>query len=102
MRDAVSFPGSGPLVTIPRSMSLYYRVGARMHCPQYGRSTVGFVQVPLVPVDPGLAIGNFKFFALVWRILLAPTGVFIGLFSMVPAAAVIPIRIAARFSKFKL
>ena len=62
MRDAVSFPGSGPLVTIRRSMSLYYRVGARMHCPQYGRSTVGFVQVPLVPVDPGLAIGNFKFF----------------------------------------
>ena len=51
------------------------------------------------PVDPGPAIGNCNFFfALVWRILLAPTGVFIGLFSMVPAAAVIPIPIAARFS----
>ena len=43
-----------------------------------------------------------QFFALVSRILLALTGVFIGLFSMVPAAAVIPIPIAARFSKFQL
>ena len=61
-RDAVSLPGSDPLVTIGRSMSLWYRVGAPMHCPQYGRSTVGFGQVPLAPVESGPAIGSFAFF----------------------------------------
>ena len=29
-----------------------------MHCPQYGRSSVGFVQVPPALVEPGQAIGN--------------------------------------------
>ena len=37
-----------------------------MHCPQYGRSTVSFVYIPLTPVDPGRAIGNIEIFALVW------------------------------------
>ena len=30
-----------------------------MHCLQHGRSTAGFVQVPLAPVESGQAIGNF-------------------------------------------
>ena len=33
-----------------------------MHCPQYGRSSVGFVQVPPALVEPGQAIGNFTSF----------------------------------------
>ena len=55
-------------ITISRSRSLSHRVGARMHCPQYGRSTVAFIQVPLAPIEPGPAIGNFSFFfPLGWR-----------------------------------
>ena len=38
-----------------------------MHCPHYGRSSVGLVQVPLAPVNPDRAIGNFTLSALVWR-----------------------------------
>ena len=38
-----------------------------MHCPHYGRSSVGLVQVPLAPVNPDRAIGNITLSALVWR-----------------------------------
>ena len=38
-----------------------------MHCPHYGRSSVGLVQVPLAPVNPDRAIGNITLSTLVWR-----------------------------------
>ena len=47
------------MVTISRSISLSYGLGARMHCPQYVRSFVGFVHVPLAPVESEQAFGNF-------------------------------------------